>query len=65
MIQTMQPYSCAYLSKEKKLLEVIKSETEENMSLLLQLFGNLNDFYETLNRLNYVIKIFINKGETK
>jgi hypothetical protein len=47
--------------EEEKSLKIIEFETEENISPLLQSFDSPNDFYEMLNRLNYVIKFFTNK----
>jgi DNA-binding phage protein len=56
MTQTIQPCSCAYINETEKTLKINKPQTEDNMSLLLQVFDSLNKLYNTLNRLNYVIQ---------
>jgi hypothetical protein len=74
MTQTIQPRSWAHLSETGKDLTIDnkpKTETEDVMGLLLQIFDGLNNLYEKLNRLNYVIQRknieqFLYKiGETK
>jgi len=54
--QTIQPRSWTLLCEASKDLTKNKLETEDNMSLLLKVFDNLNNLYEKLNRLNYVIQ---------
>jgi hypothetical protein len=56
MTRTIQPYSCAFFSEVDKTFEIGKYQTEDNISLLLQVFDSLNNLYEKLNRLNYVIQ---------
>jgi site-specific recombinase len=56
MTQTIQPRSLALLSETGKDLTIDKPEAEDNLSLLLQIFDNLNDLYEKLDRLRYVIQ---------
>ena len=52
---TSQPSSWAILSDAGKDLTVYDSETEENINLMLTICDNLNELYEKLNRLNYVM----------
>ena len=56
MTQTTQSCSWFSLSKPGTDLSVHEGETEDNMSLLLQVLDSLNRLYETLNRLDYVIE---------
>jgi hypothetical protein len=56
MAQTIQPCSLTFLNKEDKGLTVNKQETEDNMSLLLQVFESLNTLCDKLNRLAYVLQ---------
>jgi hypothetical protein len=56
MTQTVQTRSCAYINEAEKTLKPNKLQKEDNMSLLLEVFDSLNDLYEKLNRLNYVIQ---------
>jgi hypothetical protein len=56
LTQTEQPRSLAFLHDAGKDLTIDKGETEDNMSLLLQIFDNLNTLCEKLSRLNYVLK---------
>jgi hypothetical protein len=56
MTQTIQPRSFAYLSKKEKDLTISKDETEDNMSLLLHVFDDLNTLCEKLSRLDYELK---------
>ena len=56
MTQTIQPRSLATLNNAGKDLTIHKPETEDNMSLLLSVLDNLNNLYEKLNRLNYVLQ---------
>jgi site-specific recombinase len=50
LTQTVQYCSWAFLN------ETGKPETEENMRLLLSVYDSLNNLYERLSRLNYVIE---------
>jgi hypothetical protein len=54
--QTIQSSSWASLSEAGKDLTIPKHETEDNISLLLQVFDSLNDLCEKLNRLNYLLQ---------
>jgi len=73
MTQTTQPCSWAVLNNADKGLTKNKPETEDNRKLLLSLFDSMNNLFEKLNRLNYLIQrkkleqcIYRdNKGETK
>ncbi|MDR2924222.1 MAG: hypothetical protein LBU85_12890 [Treponema sp.] len=56
MTQTVQPRSWALLSEAGKDLTLDKSETEDNRELLLQVFDSMNNLYEKLSRLDYVVK---------
>jgi len=56
MTQTVQFSSWASLSEAGKDLTINKPEKEDNISLLLSIFDNLNRLYEKLNKLNYVIQ---------
>jgi len=70
---TSQPSSWAILSDAGKDLTVYDSETEENINLILTVCDNLNELYEKLSKLNYVMGRKIieyklhqkNKGEYK
>jgi hypothetical protein len=55
MTQTVQPRSRVFLHSTDKGLDR-KPKKEDNMSLLLSIFDSLNNLYEKLNRLNYVIQ---------
>jgi hypothetical protein len=54
--QTIQSCSCVSFKEKDKDLTKIKPKEEDNMSLLLTIFDGLNNLYEMLNRLNYVIQ---------
>jgi len=56
MTKTIQPYSEASLSETDKDMAIDKPETEDNMSLMLSLCDSLNNLYEKLSRLEYVVK---------
>jgi hypothetical protein len=56
MTHTIQTRSQTILNNSGKDLTVKEPETEDNMSLLLQVLDSLNGLYEKLNRLNYVIQ---------
>ena len=58
MSRTEQSRSWAILSNAGEDLNANKpeTETEDNKILLLSVFDSLNNLYEKLNRLNYVIK---------
>ena len=58
MSRTEQSRSWATLSNAGEDLNANKpeTETEDNKILLLSVFDSLNNLYEKLNRLNYVIK---------
>ena len=56
MTQTIQLRSCATLNETGKGLNINKLEIEDNRSLFLSVFDSLNNLYEKLNRLNYMIQ---------
>jgi hypothetical protein len=56
MTKTVQALSWAYLSKEGKNLNTDKPEAEDNKNLMLPVFDSLNKLYESLNKLDYVLK---------
>ena len=56
MTQTVQLRSGVTLCEADKDLTVQKPETEDNRSLLLSIFDCLNNLYENLNKLNYVLQ---------
>jgi hypothetical protein len=56
MTQTIQPRSWTLLNGADKDLKRNEPETEDNMSLMLQVFNSLNELYESLIRLEYVVK---------
>jgi hypothetical protein len=57
MTQTIQPCSWVLLIEADKKLKNNKPETEDdNMSLVLQVYDGLNNLYEKLNRLNYLVE---------
>ena len=53
--QTTQSRSLPALSEAKRDSTVIKPKTEDNERLLLTVYENLNELYEKLNRLTYVM----------
>jgi hypothetical protein len=53
--QTTQSRSLAALSEAEKDSTVNKPETEDNAGLLFTIYKNLNELYEKLNRLSYVM----------
>ena len=73
MTKTVQFRSGVTLCKTGKDLTIQEPETEDNRDLLLAVFDSLNNLYEKLNKLNYVlqrnnIEHFLypgSKGETK
>ncbi|GBU26821.1 hypothetical protein R84B8_00336 [Treponema sp. R8-4-B8] len=52
--ETSQPASWATLSDAGKDL-TIDSETEENINLMLTICDNLNELFEKLSKLNYLM----------
>jgi len=56
MSKTIQPRSWATLSEPGETPNESKSEPEDNRKLLLAVYDNLNELYEKLSRLNYVIE---------
>jgi len=56
MTQTIQSRSCVSLREADKNLNKNKPETEDYKSLLLHIFDSLNNLYEKLNRLDYLIQ---------
>ena len=55
MTKTTQPCSWTTLIDEEKGLTIDQPETETNASLLLKVCTNLNELYEMLGRLSYVM----------
>ena len=57
MTQTIQPRSWkTTINVKDRDLPIQKSEAEDNERLLLSLFDSLNNLYENLVRINYVIQ---------
>ena len=56
MSRTLQYRSWATLSEPGETSKEDISEPEDNRKLLLTVYDNLNELYEKLNRLNYVIE---------
>jgi len=56
MTKTIQSCSRAALCATHKKLTIKKPETEDNMRLLLLICDSLNELYEKLSRLNYVME---------
>ena len=56
MTQTAQPRSWATLSNAGKDLTKQKPETEDDRSRILSIFDGLNNLYEKLSRLEYLLK---------
>jgi len=56
MSRTIQLRSWATLSEPDDPPNEEKSEPEDNRKLLLAVYDNLNELYEKLIRLNYVIE---------
>jgi len=56
MSRTIQPRSWASLSNAGENLNEKKPETENNKTLLISLFDNLNTLKEKLNKLDYLLK---------
>jgi hypothetical protein len=56
MTETIQPRSRVTLNNTEKYFTINKPQEEDNISLLLSIFDNLNNLYEKLNRLNYLIE---------
>jgi len=55
MTKTTQPRSWTALSEAGKDLTINNAETEDIISLLFTICDNLNELYEKLSRLNYVL----------
>jgi hypothetical protein len=56
MTETIQPRSQIALNNAEKYFPIDKPQEEENISLLFSIFDKLNNLYEKLNRLNYLIE---------
>jgi len=56
MTQTAQPRSLACLQNAGQDLTIHKPEAEDNVTLLLSVYDSLNNLYEKLSRLHYVIQ---------
>jgi len=62
MTETIQPCSWkTVVNVTNKDLRTQKPETEGNMSPLLTLSNNLNNLYENINMLNYMIKRYVSQ----
>ncbi|MDR2597345.1 MAG: hypothetical protein LBC76_08510 [Treponema sp.] len=56
MTETIQPHSRIALNNAEKYFPIDKPQEEDNISLLFSIFDKLNNLYEKLNRLNYLIE---------
>jgi hypothetical protein len=56
LTQTTQPCSWASLNEAGKDLQINKPETENNMGLIRSILDSLNNLYESLSRLGYVME---------
>jgi hypothetical protein len=56
MTQTIQSRSGVSLKEADMDLNKNKPETETNKNLLIHIFDSLNNLYEKLNRLDYLIQ---------
>jgi hypothetical protein len=64
MTKTIQPRSWKIAIYETDNdLHIQKPETEDNMRLLLTLSNNLNNLYENIERLNYLIKRYVDQNK--
>jgi hypothetical protein len=54
MTKTVQNYSSAVLSETNKDLTKDSSDKDDNLRFLLSLYDSLNNFYDAINRLDYV-----------
>jgi len=64
MTKTIQPRSWKteiYVTDNDLLIK--KPGTEDTASLLLTLSNNLNNLYENINRLNYLIKRYVSQNK--
>jgi len=62
MTETIQPRSWeTVVHITDKDLHMQKPEKEDNLSSLLTLSNNLNSLYESVNRLNYMLKYYVNQ----
>jgi hypothetical protein len=62
MTETIQPHSWKTTVYEAdKDLHIQKPETEDSMSPLLTLSHNLNNLYENMNKLNYLVKEYVSQ----
>jgi hypothetical protein len=56
LTQTIQPLLPVSLNKEEKNQTISELDTEDNMSLFLHIFDDLNNLYEKLRRIDYLIE---------
>ena len=56
MTHTIQSRPSGSSSKSDTDLSVHEGETEDNMDLLLQMLGNLDNIYEKLSRLDHLME---------
>jgi len=56
MSRTIQPRSWVSLNDNDENLVENKPETEDNKALLLSVFDGLNNLYEKINRLDYILQ---------
>jgi len=55
MTRTIQPCSWAVLNEAGKDLAIKKSKRDDNDRLLLAVYDSLNELYEKLSRLSYLM----------
>jgi len=62
MTETIQPSTWkTVIYVADKDLHIQKPGTQDNMSSLLTLSNNLNSLYESINKLNYMLKNYVNQ----
>jgi len=61
MTETVQPRSWETVVQADNDLHIQKPETKDDMSSLLTLSNNLNTLYESLNRLDCMLKNYVNQ----
>jgi hypothetical protein len=62
MTETIQPHSWeTVVYATDKDLHIQKPETKDNRDPLLTLSNNLNELYENINMLNYMLKDYVSQ----
>jgi len=56
MTRTQQPRSWSYINNAGEDIGIHKPQTEDEANIILSLIDDLNELYEILNRLNYIIQ---------